>query len=101
VGQRIEADAELVAVKEETAERCELVVRSVFPSALPLHQARAERTMTQVYAATGVSAPHQSEIERGKRLPTAKERQALEAFYGGRLACVMVPIVIREEVEDG
>ncbi len=58
---------------------------------------RGTRRLADVAAATGVSAPHLSEIERGRRLPTASERSALEAFYGGRIEYPMEPVISKEE----
>ena len=51
-------------------------------------------TLTQVSIATGVSAPHLSEIERGLRLPSFVERRRLEVFYEGTIQHVVVPIIV-------
>jgi len=57
---------------------------------------RTERglTLTSVSIATGVSAPHLSEIERGLRLPSFLETRRLETFYEGRIQHVVVPVIV-------
>lgn len=59
---------------------------------------RGKRRLADVAATTGVSIPHLSEIERGCRLPTAAERSALEAFYGGRIEYPIEPVITKEEM---
>ena len=72
---------------------------------LTMQQAREgeHTTLTKVSIATGISAPHLSEIERGLRLPTPLECAALEAYYQARLCYQLVPYLVpadgREEVE--
>jgi len=68
-----------------------------------LRDVRGRRTLTEVYAATGIKPPQMSLIERGLMIPTPTELAELERFYGGRVAHILVPVVIepKEEVRDG
>jgi len=61
-----------------------------------LTECRGERTVTQVAIATGIPGPTISLIERGLLLPTREQVAALQAFYGGALYHVVVPVVVKE-----
>ena len=61
-----------------------------------LTQCRGDRTVTEVYVATGIPASTLSLIERGLLLPTREQVDALQAFYGGALYHVVVPVVVKE-----